>query len=161
MAYDWEEAMATVRGALRRRGRSNHEAEDLVQDAWIRLMSYERGHSVANPGAFLMTVAFNLSVDAHRAQQKRGEELPLDAEPIAETAPDAVTILLSRERARRLSVCLARLDRRTRAVFLAHRVDGLSYREIGIQEGISIGSAERHVAKAALLVTGWMEGWYP
>ena len=51
------------------------------------------------------------------------------------------------------------MNDKTRAIFLAHRVDGLSYQEIARIHGLSISSVEKHVAKAALMVTGWMEGW--
>jgi len=42
---------------------------------------------------------------------------------------------------------------------LAHRVEGLSYKEIADRHQVSISTIEKHVAKALLQVTGWMEGW--
>lgn len=55
--------------------------------------------------------------------------------------------------------CLLRLSERTRDIFLAHRVDGLSYQEIARQHQVSVSTVERHVAKALMLPTAWMEGW--
>jgi RNA polymerase sigma-70 factor (ECF subfamily) len=66
---------------------------------------------------------------------------------------------LARERNARLSVCLARHSGKTCEIFLAHRVEGLSYKEIADRHQVSISTIEKHVAKALLQVTGWMEGW--
>jgi RNA polymerase sigma factor (sigma-70 family) len=161
MIKDWTSVFSRVKAALRRRGRSEQDADDLVQEAFVRLACYERKQPVEKPEAFLMRTALNLSVDAYRTRASRGEEVLLDDVVLVDTAPRAEDVLLSRERLARLSECVARLNDKTRAIFLAHRVDGLSYREIGRLHGLSISSVEKHVAKAALLVTAWMEGWYP
>lgn len=38
---NWQDVLARVRGALQRRGQTEHEAEDLVHEAWLRLVRYE------------------------------------------------------------------------------------------------------------------------
>lgn len=78
---------------------------------------------------------------------------------LVDTQPSAEAVLLSRERLQRLSVCLGRLNDKTRAIFLAHRVDGMSYQQIAREHGLSVSSVEKHIAKATMLVTSWMEGW--
>ncbi len=161
MFKDWVGVSSRVKTALRRRGRSEQEADDLVHEAFLRLELYQRERPVEKPEAFLMRTALNLSVDAHRSRATRGEEVLLDDVDIIDTAPGIEEVLLSRERLRRLSECLARLNHKTRAILLAHRVDGLSYQEIGRLHGLSISSVEKQVAKATLLITAGMEGWYP
>lgn len=159
MTTDWLSVFSRVKSALRHRGRSDHDADDLVQEAFVRLTCYERKQTVDKPEAFLMTTAINLSTDHHRRSARRGEEVMLEDVVIVDTAPRAEDVLLSRERLNRLSECISRLNDKTRAIFLAHRVDGLTYREIAQIHGLSISSVEKHVAKAALVVTAWMEGW--
>jgi len=44
------------------------------------------------------------------------------------------------------------LPRRTREVFLLHRLEGLAYKEIAAQLGISIRTVEWHVAEAILRI---------
>jgi len=161
MIDDWTGVFSRVKAALRRRGRSDHDADDLVQEAFLRLASYERDQTVEKPEAFLMKTALNLSIDAYRTGAGRGEEVLLDDVVIVDTAPGTEDVLLSRERLRRLSECVARMNDKTRAIFLAHRLDGMSYQEIGRLHGLSVSGVEKHVAKAVLLITGWMEGWYP
>lgn len=150
---------ASVRDALRRRGRSGQDADDFVQEAWARLVSYEREQVVEKPEAFLMQTALNLSIDAHRVQVNHGEEVQLDEVVLVDESPAVESVVLGRERLARLTECLGRLSGKTRDIFLAHRVDGLTYREIADQHGLSISTVEKHVAKATLQLISWMEGW--
>ena len=159
MNKGWGEALARARAALMRRGRSQHDAEDLVQEAWIRLASFERRQTVERPEAFLMRVALNLSIDAHRMQMYRGEQVLLDTEVLVDLAPTQETVLLAREQLDRLSVCLSRLPAKTREILLANRVDELSYQQIAAAHGICVSTVEKHIAKAMLLLTKGMDGW--
>jgi RNA polymerase sigma factor (sigma-70 family) len=159
VTVDWKAVMKRVRGALVRRGRAHHEAEDLVQEAWVRLACYEREQPLLKPEAFLMRTAINLSIDAHRSRIAHGEEVLLEEVVLLDTSPTTETIVLARERMARLGVCLGRLNDKTRNIFLAHRVDGLSYQEIAQREQLSVSTVEKHIAKATLRITSWMEGW--
>lgn len=150
--------MARARSALMRRGRSVHDADDLVQDAWVRLSRYEASHSVEQPEAFLMQTALNLSIDAHRRQVNRGEAVVLEEVVLIDTAPSAEAVLLGRERLARVSQGLQRLPDKTREIFLDHRLEGLTYEEIGRKHKLALSSVERHIAKATLLLTAWMDG---
>lgn len=159
MVTDWQAALSRVRAALMQRGRTVHDADDLVQEAWVRLACYEHEQTVDKPEAFLMRTALNLSIDTHRARATRGEEVLLDEVVLVDTSPGAEATLLGRERIARLSVCLRRLSEKTRVIFLSHRVDGMTYKEIAEHHELSISTVEKHVAKATLQVTSWMEGW--
>jgi len=150
---------ARVKAALTRRGRSPQDADDFVQEAWVRLATYERHQVVDTPEAFMMSTALNLSIDAHRAKMNHGEEVLLDEVIVVDESPCVESVVLGRERMVRLGECLGRLNERTRDIFLAHRVDGLTYREIGEQHGLSTSTVEKHVARATLQLTTWMEGW--
>jgi RNA polymerase sigma-70 factor (ECF subfamily) len=159
MTRNWPAVFSRVRAALMRRGRSEQDADDLVQEAWVRLACYEREVPVERPEAFLMRAALNLSIDAHRAQVTRGEQVLLEDVVLVDASPGVEAVLLARERMARLGVCLGRLNPRTRAIFLAHRIDGMSYPQIAYQHGLSVSAVEKHVAKAVLQLTTWMEGW--
>jgi RNA polymerase sigma factor (sigma-70 family) len=159
MVKNWQAALSRVRDALRRRGRTVHDAEDLVQEAWVRLACYSRERTVAEPEAFLMRAALNLSIDAYRLNSSRGEEVVLDEAVLIDTSPGVEAVALARERMTRLISCLGRLNTKTRDIFLAHRVDGMSYQEIARQHRLSVSAVEKHIARATLAITSWMEGW--
>ena len=159
MVKDLKSAFFKVKSALMRRGRSEPDADDLVQEAWVRVASYKAEQEVEEPEAFLMRVALNLSIDMHRARQTRGEEVQLEDVILIDTSPAAEDVLSGQERMARLTHCLSRLSEQTRKIFLAHRIDGLSYKEIARQHGLSIGTVEKYVARATAQLMRGMEGW--
>jgi RNA polymerase sigma factor (sigma-70 family) len=155
----WGPAFARVKADLVRRGRSEHDADDLLQEAWVRLACYEREQPVDEPEAFLMRAALNLSIDAYRLRHSHGEEVLLEDVVLVDTSPSTEAVLLARERVARLGVCLGRLSEKTRTIFLAHRIEGKTYQEIAREHDLAVSTVEKHVAKAVMQVTAWMEGW--
>jgi RNA polymerase sigma-70 factor (ECF subfamily) len=161
MIKNWAQAFSRVRGILMRRGHPGHEAEDLVQEAWLRLNQYAQEQEVLEPEAFLMRVATNLSKDVRRSARGRSEQVLLDDVALVDQSPGVEAILLARQQLVRLDECVARLDARTRAIFLAHRVNGMSYQDIARRHRLSVSAVEKHIAKATLSVANGMEGWWP
>ncbi|MEO6280896.1 sigma-70 family RNA polymerase sigma factor [Roseateles sp.] len=159
LVKNWRDTLARVRSALMRRGRSAPDADDLVQEAWVRLACYEQEQAVQQPEAFLMRTALNLSVDAHRTKVAHGEEVLVDDVVLLDLAPGTEAIVLAKERTARLSVCLGRLNAKTRNIFLAHRVDGMTYQEIARQHCLTVSTVEKHIARATVHITNGMEGW--
>ena len=152
------EVFARIRSALQRRG-ATQDTDDSIQEAWARLARYERDQVVLEPEAFLMKTAINLSIDAHRARVVHGEQVVLDEVILVDDSPPVESIVLNRERMVRLEQCMARLSEKSRDMFMSHRLDGMTYREIADQYGLSISTVEKHIAKATMqLITG-MEGW--
>jgi RNA polymerase sigma-70 factor (ECF subfamily) len=159
MVKNWQAALADARRALRRQGHTLHDAEDLVQEAWVRLACYSQEQTVEQPEAFLMRAALNLSIDAYRETRSRGETVVLDDVVLVDTSPGVEAVALGRERLARLIQGLLGLNATTRDIFLAHRFYGQSYQEIANERGLSISAVEKHIARATLATTRWMEGW--
>ena len=65
---------------LTRLGGCRALAEDLAQDAWLKLAQVMPEQSLANPKAYLFRIATNLLRDAlrHRALVGAGDEAPLE-----------------------------------------------------------------------------------
>lgn len=64
---------------LRRKGRSHEDAEDLIQEAMLRLHVYGRSSPVVNEEAFLRHAVHNLSIDQHRRDRlDLRREVPID-----------------------------------------------------------------------------------
>ena len=154
-----KKTLSSIHAALRRRGNSAQDAEDLVQEAWVRLAGYQREQVVVQPEAFMMRTALNLSIDAHRARATRGDEVLVEESVIIDLAPTAEDSMLAKERLARLSEGLSRLSETSRAILLAHRLDGLTYGEIARAQGVSVTTVHTHIAKATLQLTTWMKGW--
>jgi RNA polymerase sigma factor (sigma-70 family) len=61
---------------------------------------------------------------------------------------DQVAVLESRDRLRRLEQVIERLRPRTREIFLAHRIRGLTYAEIADEMGLTVKGVEKQMSKA-------------
>jgi RNA polymerase sigma-70 factor (ECF subfamily) len=135
-------------------------AEDVLQSAMVRMLEYGDKQRVDNPEAFLARTAVNLALDERRRRLRRPEGgQAFDVLDISDDLPLQDEALSARERLGRLRAGLDRLSPRTREVFLLHRLEGLKYREIAEQLGITVSAVEKHVSKAALFLTGWTEKW--
>ena len=143
---------------VRNRTRGRADAEDLLQAAYLRLARYRSEHAVENVAAFLVRTAVNIGVDNYRHDRFIADLAP-DALGVRENSPLQDEVLAARARLERVREGLARLTPRTREVFLMHRLDDLKYREIAERLGISQSAVEKHIAKAALFLTEWSEGW--
>lgn len=104
-----------------------------------------------NEAGFLVKTAINLSIDEWRRRKLFSDSHDDNAvQAVADPAPRQDEVFAQRVRLEQVRERLAALSPRTREVFLMHRVDGLKYREIAAQLGISQSAVEKHIAKAVL-----------
>jgi len=143
-----------LRKLLRRRGATHEDAEDLVQEAMVRLFEYTRaGGEVRNAKAFLTRTAMNLAVDLHRrSHSDRYEPEPIELLDILDINPTPDEVLAAEQRLFRMKASLDRVSRRTREVFFMHRLLGLNHAEISERLGISKSAVEKHVASAVMIL---------
>jgi len=136
------------------------DAEDALHNAWLRLDTFRRTHQVDNAEAFLARTARNVAIDSYRRQSLFSDK-PLEdgAIEMSDPFPLQDEVIEVRNRLQRVKEGLAKLPPRTREVFEMHRLDGLKYREIAKQLGISQSAVEKHIAKAALFLGEWTKGW--
>lgn len=123
---------------------SSAEAEDAVQDAWLRYRSADTA-AIVNARAWLSTVIARICIDrltSARAQRETypGPWLP---EPVLTTTPlDLESIQLG------FLVLLERLDPKERAVFLLHQVFDHSHAEIAAMLDISEAASRQSLHRA-------------
>lgn len=146
-----------VRAVVVRSGVAPQDADDLVQEAFVRLESYARKQEVRSREAFLVTAAVNLGRDqARRRARTPIDDAAFDIQSLADAAPLPQEQLLSQERVRRVGSGLQRLDPQTRRCLLAKRLDGLTAAQIAERENLSVAAVEKRVARALLFLTQWM-----
>lgn len=140
---------------VRARFRGDGDAEDIVQELWLKLSSRETG-PVAEPLAYLYRMAENMVLDHRRSAVRRDNrerewtkgridgtlESPVDSQP------DAERILLARDHLRRVDAVLDTLPERTAFAFRAVRIDGTPQKEIAAQMGVSLSAVEKHLQRA-------------
>jgi RNA polymerase sigma factor (sigma-70 family) len=141
--------------ARRRIGRQ--EAEDIVQDTFLRLLG-EEGHAgtFEHPRSYLFRVASNLIVDARRKARVRsdnhfdGVDFDYLLDNVNEKPSNHALEILFFKR------CLAALPPLSRSVFLLHRLYGLTYPEIAARLNVSLRTVNRRMIKASEVLDRYM-----
>lgn len=147
-----------LRRLLRSRGNTTDDADDLIQEAFLRLQIYCRQHHVQKTEAFLVRTVLNLSSDLHRHKVHSATIAEtIKTVQLQETQPSAVDVFAAQERLRHMKAGLDRLSPRRREVFVLNRIEGYSFPQIAERLGITLSAVEKHAAKALLLITDWMD----
>jgi RNA polymerase sigma-70 factor (ECF subfamily) len=144
-----------LRMLLLRRGRTREEAEDLIQDAFLKMQEYcERGGQVRQPEGFLVRTVLRLAANARRdAHRNLYYEEPVEnLTLIVDTTPTPDEVLAGDQCLERMRDALDAVSRRTRDVFFMQRLDGLSYAQIAQRLGVSISAVEKHIATALAIL---------
>src|SRR5215472_474318 len=137
---------------------SRSEAEDAVQDAWLRVNRSETG-AVDNMAAWLTTVVSRVCLDRLRARRAR-REVPLDTEilePIASRAagPDPEhEALLADSIGLALLIVLDMLTPAERVAFVLHDMFGVPFEEIAPIVERSATAARQLASRARRRVQG-------
>lgn len=107
------------------------DAEDVVQDCWLRWSSADR-HEVRDPRAYLVRITTNLALNRMRAVRARREAYvgPWLPEPLLTTPDVAEEVEVAEAVSMALLVVLETLSPFERAVFVLREVFGLSFREV-------------------------------
>jgi RNA polymerase sigma-70 factor (ECF subfamily) len=151
LAEQFEEHRTHLRGVAYRMLGSMAEADDAVQDAWLRLARTDTS-DVVNLRGWLTTVVSRICLDLLRSRKSRREEsldvhvpdpvvtrLEADPEAAAEQA-DAVTLALL--------VVLDALNPRERMAFVLHDMFGVPFDQIGEIVGSSPAAATQLASRA-------------
>lgn len=124
-------------------------AEDLVQDAFLRLLQHGDLQTIGNHRAYLFKVTSNLSADQFRRPALDlidDESWELEALACPEPQPDSVAE--SQEKYQLSMLALHDLPDIVRTCFLLHRIDGIPQAEIAKAFNLPRRSVERYCAKA-------------
>lgn len=136
------------------------DAEDAVQEAFLRVHQYEQNHQIRSEEGILVTVATNVSIDQLRRRQLAPfERRQRNLTEIFDSAPGPYEILYAKVRLQRAYEGLQHLNERTRRILLARRLDNISVAEIAKREGMTVAAVEKQIARATLKLMTWMEGW--
>jgi RNA polymerase sigma factor (sigma-70 family) len=152
--WDLQKQMRRIEQLLRLRGTKQQDAEDLVQEAVLRLHVYTRsGRDVRDPTGFLIRAVRNLTIDARR--RAHGElyvATPVEELELIDLSPGPEEAVAAQERLIRMKNALDQVSVRTRAVFFMHRLQGLSHGEIAARLGVTKSAVEKHIASAVTIL---------
>lgn len=144
-----EEAPRLLR-SLTRRTADRDDARDMVHEIFCRVARLGAGGPLRldRPQAYLGRIATNLLRDRAKQASRHtaASHFPADEGQIAGT--DQQRLLESRDMLMRVEAAMLKLRPKTREIFMAHRIDGLSYAEIAERTGLSVKGVEKQMSKA-------------
>lgn len=133
LAEQFEQNRGRLRGVAFRMLGSVHEADDAVQEAWLRL-SRSDADGIENLGGWLTTVVSRVCLDMLRAKKSRREEsmeVQVAAPAAGEDSDPEREAVMADSVGVALLVVLDRLAPAERLAFVLHDLFGVSFEEIG------------------------------
>ena len=153
LAREFEEHRSRLVGVAYRILGSVTEAEDAVQDAWLRFVGADRS-AVEEPAAWLTTVTSRLCLDRLRSARARRETYvgPWLPEPWVQglDAPPGPDVLAEHGESVRLAllVVLEELTPEQRVAFVLHDVFAVPFTEVADALGTSVAAARQLASRA-------------
>ena len=126
------------------------EAEDLVQEVFVRLVARSRGEAVEDVERYLFRIANNVLISRHRRDtalvRKGGEAAHELYDGADEVSPERA--LIGKQALAALASVVQDLPPRTREAFVYHRFEELTYAAIAERMNISASGVEKHIQRA-------------
>jgi RNA polymerase sigma-70 factor (ECF subfamily) len=137
-------------------------AEDAVQDAAVRALSYFASFKGGDARAWLLRIVRNSALSL-LAARRQGAAASLDDgatehSEIADTADDPEAALHRREGYARLDEALAALPAELRECLVLHELEELSYKQVAEITGVPIGTVMSRLWRARRALFGQQAG---
>ena len=129
--------------------RNEADAQDVLQDSFLRAFLHFRGFSGESPRAWLLSIVRNVSFTLWRKHER---DDPGELEPMLESEPDPAPSpeaqLLEASDAQHVHAALDRLPHLHREVLVLREMEECSYREIAEILGVPIGTVMSRLSRA-------------
>lgn len=129
---------------LRSRFSTDCDVDDIVQEAFLRVLRARETGAIESPKAFLFATARNLALGRVRRQQNSGEIFlaETDAWCILDESTDIPHALVRAEELELLTRAIQSLPARCRQVLTLRKIYGMSQKEVAAQLGITEHTVE-------------------
>lgn len=154
------EAFLARRAALQQyfaRRVGDAEAEDLVQEIYVRVAGLSEAAEIHSPAGYLYRLGNNIMLDRLRQNKSRAardhawRDSTHVITPTGEDVSDTVAAddaLIARDQIRRMEAALAELPEGVQRSFRLHKLEGLSHAEVAERMGVSRSLIEKHMMRA-------------
>ncbi|GAB3791476.1 RNA polymerase sigma factor [Dyella agri] len=126
------------------------DAQELAQEAYVRMLTLEHPEQIDSLRAFLFRIAGNLAVDRLRMRKLRegGPVEHLEPEPELHLAPVPERQVVVAEQWRELHAALRELPAKTSRAFVLHAIEGRDFEAIAQSMKLSARMVRYHVTRA-------------
>lgn len=134
------------------------EAQDVLQETYIRVwQKADRfDSSKASPITWLAVLARNKAIDRLRQRKLPSQDLEA-AYDIEDDAPSPFDIAEREDDRSRLAHCLEELEARSRSAIRSAFLDGASYRDLALSEGVPLGTLKSWVRRGLQRLRGCLD----
>ena len=138
-----------LRAYLSKRFPSLPDHDDLVQEAFARVLQNQAKVREGWSRAYLFAVARNIAIDLFRRRQASPCHVSptLEELPTAADTPNAAEILEASHQQQTLFEAVSSLPPRCRQVMILRYVEGLAAKVIAAQLGLSVATVKVHLVK--------------
>lgn len=144
---------ASLKRYFERRVKSRVDAEDLIQEVFLRLARRADFQSIKCIDGYLFEIAASVFHDCLRHRYSRAMDLHeeyREQHSLEEFSPERV--LIAEESVEQVTQALRELPERVRMAFVLHRFEGLRQPEIARRLGVSVSAVEKYVMRALAFV---------
>lgn len=135
-----------LRGYLAKMSHSVHDAEDIMQEAFLHVWFAASAGPILNPKALLFTTAQNLLKDHVRRAHTQAMRAALQVDEVEiPDSCDPSQVMESEEALAQIVDILGRLRTPTRKAFILDRVELCSHAQIAARMGITVSMVEKHI----------------
>ena len=128
--------------------RNHADAEDVVQEAYVRALHHGRGAAAGDGRAWMLTIVRNVGYDWIRRRRRDSlDSKPINLEQIRADAPSPEAMLLAKRNAEAVHKSLDQLPANRRMVVILHDLEQMPYKEIAERAGIPLGTVMSRLAR--------------
>lgn len=131
------------------------DAEDLVQEAYAKVLGLADWRQIEAPERFVFTIIRNLAFERFRRAKVVGIRQigVLEMDSLPDPAPDAYAAASARQELDIVLAALQTLPAQCRKVLVLRKMHALSPGEIAVRMNLSVSTVEKHLAKGLRLLT--------
>lgn len=139
---------------LSKKVHNNEDANDLAQEAFLRMYKFQQSRRLDNARAFLFKTANNLVVDQMRRASVHNKYLSFERLPEQSDeendkfAPSAERTVSAEQELDRIYKVVNQMPEKVRSAFLMHRGKDLSYSQIATEMDVSTSMVEKYIVQA-------------
>lgn len=137
-----------LHGWLRRKLGCSHQAADLAQDTFVRIIHARNCHEILEPRAYLTTIARSLMINQFRRNEIEQAYLSILRERPESFIPSVEERTIVIETLMEIDVMLERMPAKVRRAFLMFQLEGMRHAEIAAELGVSVSSVRQYIMKA-------------
>lgn len=130
--------------------RNDADADDVVQEAYLRALNFFDGFRGGDGRAWLLTIVRNTYYTWARGRQVAAASVPFDEgiHVIEQSSPDPEALLLEKADRARVREAMEQLPDEFREALVLREMEELSYHQIAAVSGVPIGTVMSRLARA-------------